>query len=97
MLTSSPTGIYKHPQGAFWGCVALGAELLNRILFYTCGPIVFNTGNEIHRVAAALFFVGWLAGFVGGGLAIAGLFKDRRKWVSALALFLSPFLVIVTV
>jgi hypothetical protein len=55
-------------------------------------------GQEgVHPVPVAIFFFAWLLGFIGGVCAIVGLFKDKRKWLSAIGLALFPFSVLVTV
>jgi hypothetical protein len=51
----------------------------------------------LHPIAARVFLFAWLLGFVGGALAVAGLFKEESKWLSVLALILFPFSILVLV
>jgi hypothetical protein len=66
-------------------------------LFWIFGPIVFGAEKGSHPIAASVLLFAWLLGFVGGALAVAGLFKDESKWLSVLALVLFPFSILVTV
>ena len=93
ILSSDPTELSSSPP--IWGSAALAAEILHFILFWICGPLAFGAGT--HPIAASVLLCAWLLGFVGGTLAIAGLFRDQSKWLSGLALALFPFSILVTV
>jgi hypothetical protein len=93
ILSTDPTELSSSPP--IWGSAAIAAEILHFILFWISGPFAFGAGS--HPIAASVFLFAWLLGFVGGALAVAGLFKDENRWVSGLALVLFPFSILVTV
>jgi hypothetical protein len=93
ILSSDPTELGSSPP--IWGGAALAAEILHFILFWTFGPITFGPNRSSHPIAASIILFAWLLGFVGGGLAVTGLFKDESKWASVLALLIFPFSILV--
>ena len=95
ILSSDPTELRSSPP--IWGGAALAAEILHFILFWMVGPILFRSDKGSHPIAASIILFAWLLGFVGGGLAVAGLFKDKSRWASVLALVLFPFSILVLV
>ena len=95
VLSSDPNELSSTPP--VWGCSALAAEILHFILFWISGPIAFGSDKGSHPIAASILLFAWLLGFVGGALAVAGLFKDESKWLSVLALVLFQFSILVTV